>query len=297
MSRTEPMTPLNPSGAPFHRAKFGEIEICTVFEGSAARPISPDFFRNVALGEVQDALKAGGFARDAIPNSYTVTIARIGGRLVMFDTGFGEHAGPQGGWLRRNMQAAGIAPADLSAIVITHYHPDHIHGLMTKSLEQVYPDLPIHVPAAEHDFWSDPANETRMPPSRLALARRVRATMAGWPNLVPYADGDEVLPGIRAVASPGHSAGHSSLLLGSGNHQVMVLGDVTNIPSFNMRHPGWHLAADDDPQLAEATRRSMLARLAAERIPCTGYHWGMPGIGHVSACGDGGYQLEVGAMD
>jgi glyoxylase-like metal-dependent hydrolase (beta-lactamase superfamily II) len=130
----------------------------------------------------------------------------------------------------------------------------------------------------------------RLPKARVELAQRIQASMAGWSNIRPFAENSEVLPGIQAIATYGHSPGHTSYLLHAGSAKVMVLGDVTNIPSLNLRNPGWHLAADQDPVMAEETRRRMLDRVSADRVVCTGYHWGMPGAGTV-VVERGGYTL------
>ncbi len=96
-----------------------------------------------------------------------------------------------------------------------------------------------------------------------------------------------MLPGIKAVATYGHSPGHTSYLVTGGNGSMMVLGDVTSIPPINMRNPGWHIVFDQDAKMAEATRRRTFDQAVADKIVCTGYHWGMPGAGTVVKDGNG----------
>ena len=97
-------------------------------------------------------------------------------------------------------------------------------------------------------------------------------------------------PGIKAVATHGHTPGHSSYLLSDGNDQVMLLGDVTNRPELNLANPGWHLVFDMDGQMAEATRRRVFDQVATDRIRCIGYHFPFPANGHVVKEGQG-YRL------
>lgn len=292
-ARPDYVSPLNPAGIAFHRFHVGDIEIFQIFDGLTSRELEQATFKNVALDEVRSSLVSAGFADNRMPNAFTITIARIGGQLVMFDSGNGEDGLPASGHLQRNMRAAGLDPRDISKIVITHFHPDHIFGLMSKTDEQVYPDMEILVPEAEYAFWTDPDCIGGLPQSRVALAKRIQATLPNWPNITRYKADKDVLPGIHAIPTYGHSPGHTSLLLSSGNAQFMVMADVTNIPVLNMQHPGWHLAADHDPQMAVETRRRMLDRAAAEGITCAGYHWGMPGAGTIVKDGDGYALLPV----
>ena len=158
---------------------------------------------------------------------------------------------------------------------------------MTKENAQTYASTEIIVPEAEYKFWADPATIEKLPEARRGLARRVQATMPGWKNLKQLASGQEAMPGIRSIATHGHSPGHTSYHVSAGSGQLMVLGDVTNIPPINMANPGWHLAVDQDAQMAEATRRATFDKAITDKMVCTGYHWGMPGAGTIVKDGNG----------
>lgn len=280
-------SPLNPKGQAFFKFKVGDIDVVQVFDGAGARPHDAGFVKNASVDDTKASLRASGLPDDALVNSYTITVAKIGGKNVMFDAGNGEAGQPQTGTFLTNLKAAGLEKKDIGAIVITHFHPDHIFGLMTKDNAQVWSDIEIHVPAVEWAFWTDPASVDKLPEARKGLARRVQATMATWKNIKQYEPDKDVMPGIRSVPTYGHTPGHTSMLLSSGNQQFFVLADVTNVPAYNMRNPDWHLAFDQDAAMAQATRRRTFDRVVTDKVICAGYHWGMPGVGTVQKDGNG----------
>ena len=271
----------------FVKFKIGDVEVTQVYDGIWNRELQDGFVVNATRDEVSDALKAAGLPPNTVPITFTLTAVTIGGKTTLIDSGTGVPGQVQptaGLAASKNWAAAGIEPGKVENIVITHFHPDHISGLMVKDTNaEVFPNATIHVPAPELEWWTG----SSVPQGAQGLAGRVKATLGTWKNVKPYQADAEMVPGIRAIATYGHTPGHTSLHVGSGAQQLIVLGDVTNIPALFVRNPGWHAVFDADPAMAEANRRKMFDRIVADKVTITGYHYGMPGAGTIAKEGNG----------
>ncbi len=286
----------NPVGAPqalvdqgFAKFKVGSIEVIQVYDGHWEKAHDEKFIRNATLDETKAALKKAGLTDAFVPISFTITVVRIGGRTIMFDSSTGGQLAPTAGRLvAKNLAAAGVQPNDISAIVVTHYHADHIWGLMAKDTNaQLYPNAEIIVPEAEHKHWTAPELIEKVPEGARGNIRRIQATLPTWKNLKTAAAGTEVTAGVRSMATPGHTPGHTSYIVSSGSDSLIVAGDVTNIPALNLANPGWHLAFDGNPSLAEEGRRKLFDQVVTDKTIVTGYHWGLPGAGTIQKDGNG----------
>ena len=208
--------------------------------------------------------------------------------MILFDTGFGGNGPATVGKLADNMKSAGLDPAAVSTVVISHFHPDHISGLWVKETDaQVFPNAEIMMPEVEYKFATDPALVEKVPEANRPFIKRIQATFPTWKNIKQYSDGADLAPGVKAIATPGHTVGHMSFLVASGGQQLYIQSDVTGIYQLFVRNPGWFSGFDADGPKAEATRRAFFDRVIAEKGMIAGYHFGFPNVGTLSKDGNG----------
>lgn len=275
----------------FHRYKVGDIEITALYDGVWEKGHDPGFIKDVTVDQTKAALAAAGLPSEVVPIPFTPSAVKTGGKIVLFDTGTGsgQTGGPKAGTFMKHLAAAGIEAGAVSVILISHFHADHIFGLMTKAPENkpVFPNAEIYVPAVEYKFWMDPAIE-RLPEGRRPLARRVQEIFPLLKAKVHQFEGDkELVPGVRPIFAPGHTPGHTAFHVSSGKDQLIMLVDTTNIPALFVRNPGWHAVFDQDAATAEATRRKLLDRVVADKVTITGYHFPFPAVGTIARDGSG----------
>ena len=276
----------------FRRFRIGSIEVTAVYDGIWEKAHDPAFIQNATVDETKAALAAAGLATDFVPIPFTPYVVKMGGQLVLVDsgTGGGQTGGPKAGIFMKNLAAAGIDAGEIKTILISHFHPDHISGLMTKAPENkpVFPNAVIHVPAAEYDFWMEPAVIEKLPEARRPLAKRIQEMFPLMKAQVSRFAGDkEVVPGFRPIDAAGHTPGHTAFHVSSGTDQLILLGDTTNNPALFVKHPGWHAVFDQDPGMAEATRRRLLDRAVADKVSVAAFHFPFPAVGSISKDGNG----------
>jgi glyoxylase-like metal-dependent hydrolase (beta-lactamase superfamily II) len=275
----------------FHRYNVGSIEVTALYDGVWEKAHDPNFIKGVSVDETKAALAAAGLPSDFVPIPFTPNLIKIGSQVVLIDTGTGgQTGGPKAGLFMKHLAAAGVDPSSVNHILISHFHPDHIFGLMSKAPENkaVFPNATVYVGAVEYKFWMDPAVIDKLPEARRPLARRVQEMFPLMKDKIQVFEGDKaVIPGIRPIDSPGHTPGHTSYHVSAGSDQLIVLGDVTNIPALFVKNPGWQAAVDQDAPMAEATRRKLLDRVVADKTMVTGYHFPFPAAGKIAKDGNG----------
>src|SRR5262249_21895769 len=273
--------------------KVGAAEVTALYDGIWEKPHDPAFIANASVEDVKAAMVKAGLSPDFVSIPFTVLVVKTGGKTIMCDSGTGGQVQPTAGKLAANMKAAGIDPAKIEPILISHCHPDHICGLMEKDPNKpLYPNAELIISDVEYKFWTDPAVIDRLPEARKGLARRIQAVFPTWKNIRQVEGEPEVAPGIRFISSPGHTPGPRAFHLSSGSKELMISNDTAYVPALVVANPGWHGQYDQNATMAEESRRKLLDRVIADKVMICGYHFPFPGAGTISKDG-AGYALTV----
>jgi glyoxylase-like metal-dependent hydrolase (beta-lactamase superfamily II) len=295
----KPVAPVRRAKTPdpkpgFLRYKVGDAEITALYDGIWEKVHDGKYFGNATVDDIKHALADAGLNTAFVPIPITAFVVKLNGKLILCDAGGGDQIqafNPNSvfvsGKMIANMKAAGIDPKAVETILISHFHPDHIFGLLAKKTNApVFPNAEIIVPAGEYKWWTDPSLITRLPEARRPLARRIQSVIPNWKNVLPVEGEDEVVPGIYFVSAPGHTPGHTAFHLTSGNAQLMISNDTAYVPALCARHPEWHGAFDQNGEMAEASRRKLLDRVIADQMLICGSHFPWPGLARITK--DGG---------
>jgi len=178
------------------------------------------------------------------------------------------------------MKAAGIDYTKIDTIMLSHFHPDHVWGLMQKGTNAaVFPDAELIVNAVEYKWWTEPGRVEKLAEGRRAAGKRIADVFPTWKNWKLVDDGAEVAPGVHIALAPGHTPGHSVYVISSGNETLMISADTMYVPALLAPHPEWQGAYDQDGPMAIETRRKFIDRVIADKMAICGSHFPFPGSG------------------
>lgn len=255
------------------RFKVGQLDAVALKDGDIdVVNDGKTFAVGQAKADVDALLSAAGQPTDTLHLSIQPLLVRNGDRTLLFDTGAGDVTWARAGRLQASLRAAGVEPAQVTDIFISHRHGDHVGGLLTREGSLAFPNAAIHLSAPEWDAMKQDSGAATL-------------VAAITPKVATFAPGAEVVPGVTAVAVQGHTPGHSAYEIASGEGRLLYLGDVAHHHVISVQRPEWTVQYDEDAPKAQTARRAELQRAADGNLRVYAVHFPFPGIGHVKAEG------------
>lgn len=268
----------------------GDARITSVSDGALTLPKNM-IFDAVSPADYEPILSAYGVAGDMLTPPCNVTLLESGDRKVLFDLGAGPEFMASAGQLLDSLAAIDVDPGDITDVVFTHAHPDHIWGLLDDFGDRMCPNATYMIGQDEWDYWINPNTIDTIDEARKTFAigaeRRLREIEE---QISFFHDGDEIMPGVAARATFGHTPGHMAIEVRSGTDAVMIIGDAIGNHHVAFERPDWFTGSDQDQEMGAATRVSLLDQLAQEQTRIIGFHLEGNGVGHVERK-DSGYRF------
>lgn len=283
----------------WHRVRLGDATITMILDGlrEGEGPF-PTFGHDQSQEAMAALMRENRLPEKRFVNGFTPVLLQFGDDLILIDTGMGEGGRSKDlGHLVERMGKAGYQPEDVTIVALTHFHGDHIQGLMTGG-SATFPRARYVAGRKEYDWWtSDEAKNG----DRAGNAKLVEQLVVPLKDKMTFLkDGDPIVPGLVAHDAFGHTPGHMIFELESNGRKLIFAGDVSNHFVASLQKPEWEVSFDQDTPTATETRKRVFDRIAEERLPFIGYHMPFPAIGYVEKLEDGGfrfipetYQLDV----
>lgn len=271
----------NADVAAYYRFALGDAEMIVINDRTAQLPTAI-FGANQEEGAAQEFLETRmNVSEDGtVPNNFLNLVMVTGDTVAIFDTGNGIGVGK----LVPTLEALGIGADGVTNVLMSHWHGDHVNGLSNEG-EIVFPNAQVHFPQVELDFLNN-APEDLAGGALGKLQPIMDADM-----LTTFGDGDELVPGVTAMATPGHTPGHTSWMIESAGSQMVHIVDAMVNMFTGMENPNWSVQFDADGAQATETRINLLTMIAEERIPFMGYHFSFPGVGYAVSQGENSWRF------
>jgi len=273
----------------FYRMALGDFIVTALYDGYV--DLDPAILRGATAQDIQ-ALLAAMFVptEPGMQTAVNGYVVQNGKQVVLVDTGAGPCMGPTAGGLANNLRAAGYEASQVDAVLLTHLHPDHACGLLTPEGAPMFPNADVYTARAEADFWLSPTVAAQAPADVqpfFKMSRDAAAPYQAAGKFLTYEPDDTLLPGVRAMPTPGHTPGHTSYLFSSGRQSLLVWGDIVHSHAVQFTRPEVAIEFDVDSAQAVASRKKVLADAARDALWVAGAHLPFPGLGHVRADGPG----------
>jgi glyoxylase-like metal-dependent hydrolase (beta-lactamase superfamily II) len=271
----------------YYRMMLGDFEVTALSDGTADLPVSKLLTRTTPA-KVAKAL-ARSYLKEPVETSVNGFLINTGTKLVLIDTGAATLFGPTLGNLAANLRAAGYQPEQVDEVYITHMHADHVGGLMAGD-KLAFPNAVVRADKRDADFWLSQANMDKAPKDGKSFFQGAMASLNPYiaaGKFKPFDGNTELVPGIRAVATRGHTPGHTSYVVESKGEKLEVLGDLVHVAAVQFPDPSVTIKFDTDSKAAAVQRKKVFSDAAKKGYWVAAAHIAFPGIGHIRAEGKG----------
>ncbi len=264
----------------YYRMMLGSFEVTAISDGTVKLPVTKLLSAKPAKSGA--ALKRA-FLPETVETSVNAYLINTGSKLVLIDTGAAGLFGPTLGNMLNNLKAAGYQPAQVDEIYITHMHPDHVGGLMAGAA-MAFPNATLRLDKADADFWLDEAKMNAAPADAKGFFQGAMASVNPYKaagKLKTFEGNTELVPGIKAVATHGHTAGHTIYVVESGGEKLVLWGDLMHVAAVQFEDPGVTIQFDTDSKAAAKQRKAAYAEAARGGYLVGASHLSFPGLGHL----------------
>lgn len=272
--------------------KVGNATLSTVSDGNLTLP--GDFiFETVPQDALPPILSEFNLSRDQLTPECNLALYQDGERNVLFDVGSGPDFMPSAGKIVDSLDQFGLAVEDVTHVVFTHAHPDHLWGLLDDFDDPLFSEAQYLISQNEWGYWWNPNTVDGLPDSLKPFAVGAKRRLDVIEDVVEFIkDGQEIIPGIAAVSTPGHTPGHLSFEVRNGSNSTMILGDAIGNHHIAFKKPFWPSGSDQDRELGIKSRNMLFDRITIENMNVIGFHLPNGGIGKVDVTSDGYRFLE-----
>lgn len=277
------------------RMLVGQHEVTALYDGYV--DIDTQLLSGMNAEQIRERLDSLFIASEnGVQTAVNAFLVHTGDHLVLVDAGSAACFGPSLGHVADNLRASGYTPEDVDTVLMTHLHPDHVCGLTNSDGQAVYPNAELRVSQADADYWLSEEQAAAAPENKqpfFAMARDAVAPYQQTEQVVTFQPGDELLEGVEAMDTAGHTPGHASFQFQNGDHGLFIWGDIVHSHGVQFANPDVAIEFDSDQQQAVESRRSAMGTAADEGWWVAGAHMPFPGIGHVIGDSDGYRWLPV----
>jgi glyoxylase-like metal-dependent hydrolase (beta-lactamase superfamily II) len=286
--------PIKPRNAGIYRFKLGNFNLISISDGALSAPAAL-FAGNATPEELKQVLQQG-FQEEMLTVDCNVLLVDTGQNKVLIDTGSGLLNGKTVGKLIENLRQAQIQPSDITAVILTHAHPDHVGGLNGKT-GLTFPNARYFISSMEWNFWTGRSVDLPKFEGPAEMKQQMIQTAQTQLRLIRdrvtrFGTNQEFLPGFTAIPAYGHTPGHVAIRIASGDAVMIHVADTVHINTINLWNPSWKPIFDADREMAATTRQAVLANIARDRTLMFAYHFPYPGIGHLRSRDGGGFDWQ-----